>query len=144
MDALHYKDLESNTWYWFTHLGNGDTFHPAFVRDDGKVFIDDKLFDKEKLKGLDFYEAVMPDEEEKLPKRDLPKVLILDSEEKELVNTIVKSIDVSLYDNNIVDIEFFDKQNIKNAKTIIYRHWKFTVLQIIKQDEYSLRAMCAS
>lgn len=141
VDALHYTDLESNTWYWYTHYTEGDTFHPAFVRDDGKVFIDDKLFDKEKLKELDFYEAVMPDLEEELPIRDLPRVIILDSEGEKLVDTVVKSIDVSLSDSNIVDIEFFDKENFNNAKTIIYRQWKFTVLQI-KQDGYSLRAMC--
>ncbi len=62
MEATYYTDLENNTWYWYTHYTEGDIFHPIFVRVDGKVLLDNKLIDKEKLKGLDFYKASMPND----------------------------------------------------------------------------------
>lgn len=65
MNLLHYSDLEKDTWYWAKRYSQGSSvFTPAFLRIDGKIALDRKVYEAKDLAHLDFYRAIMPNDGE--------------------------------------------------------------------------------
>ena len=55
-----FKDLQHDTWYWYTHYTEGDSFNSAFILNDVHAFIDGKGVPLENMKEFTFYEAILP------------------------------------------------------------------------------------
>jgi len=62
MTEVSINDLENATWYWYTHHSEGDVFHPVFVQGDGILIMDAKEHSIGLFKGLTFYKAIMPND----------------------------------------------------------------------------------
>jgi hypothetical protein len=53
--------MEKDRWYWVTSTEEPDIFYPVLCIDKDTVFMDGKRYDMSAIKGLNFYEAAMPE-----------------------------------------------------------------------------------
>jgi hypothetical protein len=54
------KDLQPETWYWYTHYTESDVFYPIFIQNKVYALIDGEGVLISRLEGLTFYKAIMP------------------------------------------------------------------------------------
>lgn len=59
-DEVLIEDLQPNTWYWYTHPQEGDSFFPMYVANNRYVIIDGESVLNRHIKGFTFYEAILP------------------------------------------------------------------------------------